>query len=140
MADDILGISAHFDANDMLQTFDTLTKRLDKLGVDTTNLQNKLNGAWNEITTSTNLNSEKTQKAIKVIADAMATYQKQMESTPQAIKQVNEEITKTMSSIEGLKSRISKIQTGTAEWNDLNKTLEGHEKTLGRLTSTYENL
>lgn len=42
MADDILGISAHFDANDMLQTFDTLTKRLDKLGVDTTNLQNKL--------------------------------------------------------------------------------------------------
>lgn len=140
MADDILGISAHFDANDMLQTFDTLTKRLDKLGVDTTNLQNKLNGAWNEITTSTNLNSEKTQKAIKVIADAMATYQKQMESTPQAIKQVNEEITKTMSSIEGLKSRISKIQTGTAEWNDLNKTLEGHEKTLGRLTSTYDNL
>ena len=140
MADDILGISAHFDADDMLQTFDTLTKRLDKLGVDTTNLQNKLNGAWNEITTSTNLNSEKTQKAIKVIADAMATYQKQMESTPQAIKQVNEEITKTMSSIEGLKSRISKIQTGTAEWNDLNKTLEGHEKTLGRLTSTYDNL
>lgn len=140
MADDILGISAHFDADDMLQTFDTLTKRLDKLGVDTTNLQNKLNGAWNEITTSTNLNSEKTQKAIKVIADAMATYQKQMESTPQAIKQVNEEITKTMSSIEGLKSRISKIQTGTAEWNDLNKTLEGHEKMLGRLTSTYDNL
>lgn len=140
MADDILGISAHFDANDMLQTFDTLTKRLDKLGVDTTNLQNKLNGAWNEITTSTNLNSEKTQKAFKVIADAMATYQKQMENTPQAIKQVNEEITKAMSSIEGLKSRISKTQTGTAEWNDLNKTLEGHEKTLGRLTSTYNNL
>ncbi len=140
MADDILGISAHFDANDMLQTFDTLTKRLDKLGIDTTNLQNKLNGAWNEITTSTNLNSEKTRKAIKMIADAMATYQKQMESTPQAIKQVNEEITKTMSSIEGLKSRISKTQTGTAEWNDLNKTLEGHEKTLGRLTNTYGNL
>lgn len=140
MADDILGISAHFDANDMLQTFDTLTKRLDKLGVDTTNLQNKLNGAWNEITTSTNLNSEKTQKAFKVIADAMATYQKQMENTPQAIKQVNEEITKAMSSIENLKSRISKTQTGTAEWNDLNKTLEGHEKTLGRLTSTYNNL
>lgn len=140
MADDILGISAHFDADDMLQTFDTLTKRLDKLGFDTTNLQNKLNGAWNEITTSTNLNSEKTQKAIKVIADAMATYQKQMESTPQAIKQVNEEITNTMSSIEKWKSRISKTQMGTAEWNDLNKTLEGHEKTLGRLTSTYNNL
>jgi DNA repair exonuclease SbcCD ATPase subunit len=140
MAEDILGISAHFDANDMLQTFDTLTKRLDKLGIDTTNLQNKLNGAWNEITTSTNLNSEKTQKAFKVIADAMATYQKQMENTPQAIKQVNEEITKAMSSIESLKSRISKTQTGTAEWNDLNKTLEGHEKTLGRLTSTYDNL
>lgn len=42
MADEILGISAHFDANDMLQTFDMLTKRLDKLGIDTTNLQNKL--------------------------------------------------------------------------------------------------
>lgn len=140
MADDILGISAHFDANDMLQTFDTLTKRLDKLGIDTTNLQNKLNGAWNEITTSTNLNSEKTQKAFKVIADAMATYQKQMENTPQAIKQVNEEITKAMSSIENMKSRISKTQTGTAEWNDLNKTIEGHEKTLGRLTNTYDNL
>lgn len=140
MADDILGISAHFDANDMLQTFDTLTKRLDKLGIDTTNLQNKLNGAWNEITTSTNLNSEKTQKAFKVIADAMATYQKQMENTPQAIKQVNEEITKAMSSIENMKSRISKTQTGTAEWNDLNKAIEGHEKTLGRLTNTYDNL
>lgn len=140
MADDILGISAHFDANDMLQTFDTLTKRLDKLGIDTTNLQNKLNGAWNEITTSTNLNSEKTQKAFKVIADAMATYQKQMENTPQAIKHVNEEITKAMSSIENMKSRISKTQTGTAEWNDLNKAIEGHEKTLGRLTNTYDNL
>ena len=140
MADDILGISAHFDANDMLQTFDTLTIRLDKLGVDTTNLQNKLNGAWNEITTSTNLNSEKTQKAFKVIADAMATYQKQMENTQQAIKHVNEEITKTMSSIENMKSRISKTQTGTAEWNDLNKAIEEHEKTLGRLTNTYDNL
>ena len=139
-AEDILGISAHIDASDMLQTFEELSKKLDKLGYDTTNLQSKLNKAWNEISTSTDVSSEKTQKAIKVIADAMASYQKQMESTPQAIKNVNDEINKAVSSIENLKSRISKTDANTAEFGELNRLLEGQERTLSRLTSTYGGL
>lgn len=139
-AEDILGISAHIDASDMLQTFEELSKKLDKLGYDTTNLQSKLNKAWNEISTSTDTNSEKTQRAFKVIADAMATYQKQMESTPQAIKNVNDEINKAVSSIENLKSRISKTDANTAEFGELNRLLEGQERILSRLTSTYTGL
>lgn len=139
-AEDILGISAHIDASDMLQTFEELSKKLDKLGYDTTNLQSKLNKAWNEISTSTDVSSEKTQKAIKIIADAMASYQKQMESTPQAIKNVNDEINKAVSSIENLKSRISKTDANTAEFGELNRLLEGQERTLSRLTSTYGGL
>lgn len=139
-ADEILGISAQFNANDMLQTFEELSKKLDKLGYDTTNLQDKLNNAWNEISTSTNTGSEKTQKAFKEIADAMASYQKQMENTPQSIKNVNDEINKAVSVIENLKTRISKTDTNTAEFSELNKLLDGQEKTLVRLTNTYTGL
>lgn len=110
------------------------------MGYDTTNLQSKLNNAWNEISTSTDANSEKTQRAFKTIADAMATYQKQMESTPQAIKNVNEEINKALSSIENLKARISKTDANTAEFSELNRLLEGQERTLARLTNTYTGL
>ena len=139
-ADEILGISAQFNANDMLQTFEELSKKLDKLGYDTTNLQDKLNKAWNEISTSTDTNSEKTQKAFKEIADAMANYQKQMENTPQSIKNVNDEINKALSSIENLKTRISKTDANTAEFGELNRLLENQEKTLSRLTNTYTSL
>ena len=139
-ADEILGISAQFNANDMLQTFEELSKKLDKLGYDTTNLQDKLNNAWNEISTSTNTGSEKTQKAFKEIADAMASYQKQMENTPQSIKNVNDEINKALSSIENLKTRISKTDANTAEFGELNRLLEGQERTLSRLMDTYTGL
>ena len=139
-ADEILGISAQFNANDMLQTFEELSKKLDKLGYDTTNLQDKLNNAWNEISTSTNTGSEKTQKAFKEIADAMASYQKQMENTPQSIKNVNDEINKAVSSIENLKARISKTDANTAEFGELNRLLEGQERTLSRLMDTYTGL
>lgn len=139
-ADEILGISAQFNANDMLQTFEELSKKLDKLGYDTTNLQDKLNNAWNEISTSTNTGSEKTQKAFKEIADAMASYQKQMENTPQSIKNVNDEINKALSSIENLKARISKTDANTAEFGELNRLLEGQERTLSRLMNTYTGL
>lgn len=139
-ADEILGISAQFNANDMLQTFEELSKKLDKLGYDTTNLQDKLNNAWNEISTSTNTGSEKTQKAFKEIADAMASYQKQMENTPQSIKNVNDEINKALSSIENLKARISKTDANTAEFGELNRLLEGQERTLSRLMDTYTGL
>lgn len=139
-ADEILGISAQFNANDMLQTFEELSKKLDKLGYDTTNLQDKLNNAWNEISTSTDTNSEKTQKAFKEIADAMASYQKQMENTPQSIKNVNDEINKAVSSIENLKARISKTDANTAEFGELNRLLEGQERTLSRLMDTYTGL
>lgn len=140
MADEILGISAQFNANDMLQTFEELSKKLDKLGYDTTNLQDKLNKAWNEISTSTDTNSDKTQKAFKEIADAMANYQKQMENTPQSIKNVNDEINKALSSIENLKTRISKTDANTAEFGELNRLLEGQERTLSRLMNTYTGL
>lgn len=139
-ADEILGISAQFNANDMLQTFEELSKKLDKLGYDTTNLQDKLNNAWNEISRSTGTNSEKTQKAFKEIADAMANYQKQMENTPQSIKNVNDEINKALSSIENLKTRISKTDANTAEFGELNRLLEGQERTLSRLMNTYTGL
>ena len=139
-ADEILGISAQLDANDMFQAFEDLEKKLQKLGYDTTDLQSKLQVAWNEIAKSTDTGSEKAQQAFKTISDAISEYQKKLETTPQAIKSVSGEIDNVTQSIESIKQRISKAQTGTDEWKDLNKVLDGHYKTLGRLNETYESL
>lgn len=138
--DEILGISAQFDASDMLKTFDDLSKKLDKLGLDTTGLQTKLNNAWQEIASSTDAHSAKTQKAFQTIADAMQEYQKKLENEPAKIKAVSQEIDNAFRAIENTKQRLSKTQQGTAEWTDLNRVLEYQEKTLGRLNSTYTNL
>lgn len=137
---DILGISGQVDFSDIQKSFDVLLKDLDRLGVKTDNLGARMTKALNDIAQSSDISSKSTQQAFKELNAIMSVVQEKLTTAPKKIQGTLVELSNATKTLETLKERLSKTASGTAEWDNVNKMLEGQGKTIKRLKAQYTTL
>lgn len=137
---DILGISGQVDFSDIQKSFDVLLKDLDRLGVKTDSLGARMTKALNDIAQSSDISSKSTQQAFKELNAIMSVVQEKLTTTPKKIQDVSLELSNAAKTVETLKEKLSKTASGTAEWDNVNKMLEGQGKTVERLKAQYTTL
>lgn len=137
---DILGISGQVDFSDIQKSFDALLKDLDRLGVKTDSLGARMTKALNDIAQSSDMSSKSTQQAFKELNAIMSVVQEKLTTAPKKIQGTLVELSNATKTLETLKEKLSKTASGTAEWDNVNKMLEGQGKTIERLKAQYTTL
>lgn len=137
---DILGISGQVDFSDIQKSFDALLKDLDRLGVKTDSLGARMTKALNDIAQSSDISSKSTQQAFKELNAIMSVVQEKLTTAPKKIQGTLVELSNATKTLETLKEKLSKTASGTAEWDNVNKMLEGQGKTIERLKAQYTTL
>lgn len=137
---DILGISGQMDISDIQKSFDALLNNLDRLGVKTDSLSARMTKALNDIAQSSDTSSKSTQQAFKELNAIMSEVQEKLTTTPKKVQDVSVELSNATKTLETLKEKLSKTASGTAEWDNVNKMLEGQGKTVERLKAQYTTL
>lgn len=137
---DILGISGQVDFSDIQKSFDALLKDLDRLGVKTDSLSARMTKALNDIAQSSDTSSKSTQQAFKELNAIMSEVQEKLTTTPKKVQDISVELSNATKTLETLKEKLSKTASGTAEWDNVNKMLEGQGKTVERLKAQYTTL
>lgn len=137
---DILGISGQMDISDIQKSFDALLKDLDRLGVKTDSLGARMTKALNDIAQSSDISSKSTQQAFKELNAIMSVVQEKLTTAPKKIQGTLVELSNATKTLETLKEKLSKTASGTAEWDNVNKMLEGQGKTIERLKAQYTTL
>ena len=137
---DILGISGQVDFSDIQKSFDALLKDLDRLGVKTDSLGARMTKALNDIAQSSDMSSKSTQQAFKELNAIMSVVQEKLTTAPKKIQGTLVELSNATKTLETLKEKLSKTASGTAEWDNVNKMLEGQGKTVERLKAQYTTL
>lgn len=137
---DILGISGQVDFSDIQKSFDVLLKDLDRLGVKTDSLGARMTKALNDIAQSSDISSKSTQQAFKELNAIMSVVQEKLTTAPKKIQGTLVELSNATKTLETLKEKLSKTASGTAEWDNVNKMLEGQGKTVERLKAQYTTL
>lgn len=140
MAEEILGISGQVDFSDIQKSFDALLKDLDRLGVKTDSLGARMTKALNDIAQSSDISSKSTQQAFKELNAIMSVVQEKLTTAPKKIQGTFVELSNATKTLETLKEKLSKTASGTAEWDNVNKMLEGQGKTIERLKAQYTTL
>lgn len=137
---DILGISGQMDISDIQKSFDALLNDLDRLGVKTDSLSARMTKALNDIAQSSDTSSKSTQQAFKELNAIMSEVQEKLTTTPKKVQDISVELSNATKTLETLKEKLSKTASGTAEWDNVNKMLEGQGKTVERLKAQYTTL
>lgn len=137
---DVLGISGQMDISDIQKSFDALLNNLDRLGVKTDSLGARMTKALNDIAQSSDTSSKSTQQAFKELNAIMSEVQEKLTTTPKKVQDVSVELSNATKTLETLKEKLSKTASGTAEWDNVNKMLEGQGKTVERLKAQYTTL
>lgn len=131
MAENILGITGNIDISDIQKSFDELIDRLTRLGVATDAISSRMTKALNDIANSSEKDlAAKTKAAMKVLNDAIAETNNELQTTPQTIKKVEDEAARLQGVVTKLEKEIGKAAPGSKEFDALNKQLEAEREAL----------
>ncbi|MBQ9534127.1 MAG: hypothetical protein IJR71_09270, partial [Prevotella sp.] len=83
MADNVLGIAGLVDIDDIQKTFDALISQLDRVGVTTDNLSERMTKALSDIAKSTDKDlATKAREAMAVLKDTIQEANESLGDTP----------------------------------------------------------
>lgn len=129
-ADEILGISGQMDISDIQASLDKLCDGLNRVGVDTEALSQRMNKALNDVAQSDEDLATKTTKAMQVLKSAMDEATKGIQIVPEMIDTANKRVETIEGTIGKLNEQLSKTEKGSEAFGSLTKQIEAQKHSL----------
>ncbi|MBR5950320.1 MAG: hypothetical protein IKZ87_02690, partial [Actinomycetaceae bacterium] len=141
MAEDVLGITGLVNIDDIQKTFDKLIGDLERLGVSTDEISARMTKALNDIANSSEKDlAAKTTAAMKVLNEAIAETNSNLRSTPEMIKNAEQEATRLQTTVSKLEKELGGTAAGSKEFNALTQQLENERETLRLQTADVQDM
>lgn len=141
--DEILGISGQMDISNIQASLDKLCDGLNRVGVDTDALSQRMTKALNDISKNDDELANKTQQAMQILKTAMDEATKGLQLVPEMIDTANKRVETIESSIEKLNERLQTTKDANV-FNEISKQIESQKQILKTakedvfdLTSSY---
>lgn len=129
-ADEILGISGQMDISDIQASLDKLCDGLNRVGVDTEALSQRMNKALNDVAQSDEDLATKTTKAMEVLKSAMDEATKGIQLVPEMIDTANKRVETIEGTIGKLNEQLAKTEKGSEAFGSLTKQIDAQKHSL----------
>lgn len=129
-ADEILGISGQMDISDIQASLDKLCDGLNRVGVDTEALSQRMNKALNDVAQSDEDLATKTTKAMQVLKSAMDEATKGILLVPEMIDTANKRVETIEGTIGKLNEQLAKTEKGSEAFGSLTKQIDAQKHSL----------
>lgn len=129
-ADEILGISGQMDISDIQASLDKLCDGLNRVGVDTEALSQRMNKALNDVAQSDEDLATKTTKAMQVLKSAMDEATKGIQLVPEMIDTANKRVETIEGTIGKLNEQLAKTEKGSEVFGSLTKQIDAQKHSL----------
>lgn len=129
-ADEILGISGQMDISEIQASLDKLCDGLNRVGVDTEALSQRMNKALNDVAQSDEDLATKTTKAMQVLKSAMDEATKGIQVVPEMIDTANKRVETIEGTIGKLNEQLAKTEKGSEAFGSLNKQIDAQKHSL----------
>lgn len=129
-ADEILGISGQMDISDIQASLDKLCDGLNRVGVDTEALSQRMNKALNDVAQSDEDLATKTTKAMQVLKSAMDEATKGIQLVPEMIDTANKRVETIEGTIGKLNEQLAKTEKGSEAFGSLTKQIDVQKHSL----------
>lgn len=129
-ADEILGISGQMDISDIQASLDKLCDGLNRVGVDTEALSQRMNKALNDVAQSDEDLATKTTKAMQVLKSAMDEATKGIQVVPEMIDTANKRVETIEGTIGKLNEQLAKTEKGSEVFGSLTKQIDAQKHSL----------
>lgn len=129
-ADEILGISGQMDISDIQASLDKLCDGLNRVGVDTEALSQRMNKALNDVAQSDEDLATKTTKAMLVLKSAMDEATKGIQLVPEMIDTANKRVETIEGTIGKLNEQLAKTEKGSEAFGSLTKQIDAQKHSL----------
>ena len=129
-AEEILGISGQMDISDIQASLDKLCDGLNRVGVDTEALSNRMNKALNDVAQSDEDLATKTTKAMQVLKSAMDEATKGIQIVPEMIDTANKRVETIEGTIGKLNEQLAKTEKGSEAFDSLTKQIDAQKHSL----------
>lgn len=129
-ADEILGISGQMDISDIQASLDKLCEGLNRVGVDTEALSQRMNKALNDVAQSDEDLATKTTKAMQVLKSAMDEATKGIQVVPEMIDTANRRVETIEGTIGKLNEQLAKTEKGSEAFGSLTKQIDAQKHSL----------
>lgn len=139
-ADEILGISGQMDISDIQASLDKLCDGLNRVGVDTEALSQKMNKALNDVVQSDEDLATKTTKAMQVLKSAMDEATKGIQLVPEMIDIANKRVETIEGTIGKLNEQLAKTEKGSEAFGSLTKQIDAQKHSLELAKDDVKNL
>lgn len=139
-ADEILGISGQMDISDIQASLDKLCDGLNRVGVDTEALSQKMNKALNDVVQSDEDLATKTTKAMQVLKSAMDEATKGIQLVPEMIDTANKRVETIEGTIGKLNEQLAKTGKGSEAFGSLTKQIDAQKHSLELAKDDVKNL
>lgn len=146
-ADEILGISGQMDISDIQASLDKLCNGLNRVGVETEALSQKMNKALNDVAQSDESLATKTTKAMQVLKSAMDEASKGIQVVPEMIDTANKRVETIEGNISKLNEQLAKTEKNSEVFTSITKQIDVQKQSLQlakedvtELSHSYENV
>lgn len=129
-ADEILGISGQMDISDIQASLNKLCDGLNRVGVDTEALSQRMNKALNDVAQSDEDLATKTTKAMQVLKSAMDEATKGIQLVPEMIDTANKRVETIEGTIGKLNEQLAKTEKGSEAFGSLTKQIDAQKHSL----------
>lgn len=129
-ADEILGISGQMDISDIQASLDKLCDGLNRVGVDTEALSQRMNKALNDVAQSDEDLTTKTTKAMQVLKSAMDEATKGIQVVPEMIDTANKRVETIEGTIGKLNEQLAKTEKGSEAFGSLTRQIDAQKHSL----------
>ena len=138
--DEILGISGQMDISDIQASLDKLCDGLNRVGVDTEALSQRMNKALNDVMQSDEDLATKTTKAMQVLKSAMDEATKGIQLVPEMIDTANKRVETIEGTIGKLNEQLAKTEKGSEAFGSLTKQIDAQKHSLELAKDDVKNL
>lgn len=139
-ADEILGISGQMDISDIQASLDKLCDGLNRVGIDTEALSQRMNKALNDVAQSDEDLATKTTKAMQVLKSAMDEATKGIQLVPEMIDTANKRVETIEGTIGKLNEQLAKTEKGSEAFGSFTKQIDAQKHSLELAKDDVKNL
>lgn len=129
-ADEILGISGQMDISDIQSSIDKLCNSLNRVGIDTETLSERMTKALTDVSKSDDDLATKTQRAMQILKSAMDEAVKSIQIVPNMIDNANKRVGDIESSIHKLNERLNDTEKGSGAFEAITKQINVQKQSL----------
>lgn len=141
MAEDVLGITGIVNIDDIKKTFDALISDLDRLGAETDVISARMSKALTDIANSSEKDlAAKTKAAMQVLNDAIAQTNKQLTTTPEMLKNAEQEATRLQQAISKLEKQQGQTIVGSKEFDELKQQLDSQREAYSQQVQKIDEM